>query len=82
MRLILVGTLALLVATPALSQTRQGPSGFGGSRAASTAYAGLAMLPPTSERICLTHKKTGKQVCKDRYGWRKEARRLARSEAK
>jgi hypothetical protein len=82
MRLVLVGILALLVANPAMSQARQNSGGLGGGRATAASYGGLALAPIRQESICLINKKTKRQVCKDRAGWRKEAKRLARPEPK
>jgi hypothetical protein len=82
MRIMAIGILALAVVTPALAQPGQQPHSLAVNGSTASGYGGLSAPTNTKQDICLINKKTQKRVCKDRLGWRREAARLDRAQAR
>jgi len=81
MRIVAFGILALISAVPAAANPGLRSATLESGRATSTSYGGLGAPTNTKQDICLINKRTGKRVCKDHVGWRREADRMARLDA-
>jgi hypothetical protein len=82
MRLIALGMLALTVSAPAFAHPGQQARSLAVNGSTAPGYGGLSAHTNTKQDICLVNKKTHKRVCKDRLGWRREAARLDRAQAR
>lgn len=82
MRIMTIGMLALFVAAPALAHPGQAPRSLAVNGSTAPGYGGLGAPTHTKQDICLINKKTQKRVCRDRLGWRREAARLERAQAR
>lgn len=80
MRLVLLSAATLIVTSSALAQTSQPLRASAPAWQGAPYYGGLGASTNTKSDICLINKKTKKQVCKDRLGWRREAARIDRME--